>query len=220
MSDHQGHMAWTAKHKAWGQADIALSRAARDAGVKNPFRFQGQYFDEESGLHYNRYRYYDAHAGRFVSKDPIGLAGGINLQQYAPNPTAWIDPLGLSDRPLPNGRRVNRVGGNSVENLRLTEAEKRLSPPGISVLHGCTECDAAKQMRDAFPNATRLHDLSGTIDSGTAAQVRSAGFDVIEDRTRKFPNHARIVHPEGAAGFNDKTLKQLSSALGETKKCP
>jgi RHS repeat-associated protein len=63
--------------------------------LTNPFRFQGQYFDEESGLHYNRYRYYDAHSGRFVSKDPIGLAGGINLHQYAPNPLEWVDPLGL-----------------------------------------------------------------------------------------------------------------------------
>ena len=60
-----------------------------------PFRFQGQYYDEESGLHYNRFRYYDPEIGRFVSQDPIGLQGGMNLFEYAPNPTLWVDSLGL-----------------------------------------------------------------------------------------------------------------------------
>ncbi|EOE5506886.1 RHS repeat-associated core domain-containing protein [Cronobacter sakazakii] len=59
-------------------------------------RYQGQYFDAETGLHYNRSRYYDPDAGRFISQDPPGLAGRINLYQYAPNPLVWVDPLGLA----------------------------------------------------------------------------------------------------------------------------
>jgi RHS repeat-associated protein len=55
----------------------------------------GQYFDEESGLHCNRHRYYDPKVGRFISKDPIGLAGGLNAHAYAPNPISWVDPMGL-----------------------------------------------------------------------------------------------------------------------------
>jgi RHS repeat-associated protein len=55
----------------------------------------GQYHDEESGLSYNTFRYYDPHAGRFISSDPIGLAGGLNLYRYANNPIRWIDPWGL-----------------------------------------------------------------------------------------------------------------------------
>ncbi|MDN7820912.1 RHS repeat-associated core domain-containing protein [Burkholderia vietnamiensis] len=47
-------------------------------------------------MHYNRHRYYDPASGRFVSKDPIGLEGGINVYQYAPNPVQWTDPLGLT----------------------------------------------------------------------------------------------------------------------------
>ena len=58
--------------------------------------FQGQYYDEETGLHYNRFRYYDPDVGRFVSQEPIRLQGGINLYEYAPNPTFWIDPFGLA----------------------------------------------------------------------------------------------------------------------------
>jgi len=96
LTDHEGRIAWSASYKAWGEARQAISEAGRKAGFRNPIRFQGQYFDDETGLHYNRYRYYDPVSGRFISNDPIGLLGGIHLQQYAPNPTEWIDPLGLN----------------------------------------------------------------------------------------------------------------------------
>ena len=61
-----------------------------------PIRFQGQNFDTETGLHYNRFRYFDPDLGMFTTRDPIGLLGGSNVFQYAPNPTGWIDPFGLS----------------------------------------------------------------------------------------------------------------------------
>ena len=60
-----------------------------------PIRFQGQSFDEETGLHYNRFRYFDPDMGMFTTRDPIGLNGGINVFQYAPNPVGWIDTFGL-----------------------------------------------------------------------------------------------------------------------------
>ncbi|WP_076418015.1 RHS repeat-associated core domain-containing protein [Colwellia sp. UCD-KL20] len=63
--------------------------------IDNPLRFQGQYFDEESHLHYNRFRYYCPKQQRFINQDPIGLVGGINHYQYAPNPVNYVDPLGL-----------------------------------------------------------------------------------------------------------------------------
>ncbi|MFM9924403.1 RHS repeat-associated core domain-containing protein [Variovorax sp. H27-G14] len=112
LTDETGQLAWEANYKAWGEARLLLSETAERAGLKNPIRFQGQYLDEETGLHYNRHRYYDPVVGRFVSKDPIGLLGGINLQQYAPNPTRWIDPFGLSaasDLPALRGKRVPQV---------------------------------------------------------------------------------------------------------------
>jgi RHS repeat-associated protein len=84
LTDHEGSVAWSAQYKAWGEAREAISEAGRRAGFRNPIRFQGQYFDEETGLHYNRSRYYDPVAGRFVSKDPMGLRGGFNLHGFAP----------------------------------------------------------------------------------------------------------------------------------------
>ncbi len=67
----------------------------------NLSRFPGQYYDQETGLHYNYYRYYDPTTGRYVTPDPIGLVGGINLFVYVRNdPTNNIDPLGLANDPL------------------------------------------------------------------------------------------------------------------------
>ncbi|WP_258521770.1 RHS repeat-associated core domain-containing protein, partial [Taylorella equigenitalis] len=83
---------WEAQSKAWG--DTVISAPVSDDGVINNHRFQGQYFDAESELHYNTFRYYDPEIGRFISLDPIGLLGGLNNYQYAPNPVEWVDPWG------------------------------------------------------------------------------------------------------------------------------
>ncbi|WP_290445344.1 RHS repeat-associated core domain-containing protein, partial [Pseudomonas sp. VA159-2] len=84
--------------KAWGEVREERSDWAKQHGLGNPIRFQGQYHDHETGLHYNRFRYYDPRAGRFIGQDPIGYAGGLNLFAYVPNPIGWIDPLGLSSK--------------------------------------------------------------------------------------------------------------------------
>ena len=82
-----------------------------------PIHFQGQHFDAETGLHYNRFRYYDPDVGMFTSRDPIGLMGGDNVFQYAPNPTGWIDPLGLAKicmRPL-KGVPISTNGWTGID---------------------------------------------------------------------------------------------------------
>ncbi|TNH41474.1 RHS repeat-associated core domain-containing protein, partial [Photorhabdus luminescens] len=60
------------------------------------FRFAGQYEDPESGLFYNRHRYYESETGQYLSPDPLNLAGGVNPYSYVHNPANWIDPLGLA----------------------------------------------------------------------------------------------------------------------------
>ncbi len=68
--------------------------------VTNPLRFPGQYYDAKTGLHYNWNRFYDPGTGRYISADPIGLDGGMNLYAYSNNdPVNWIDPKGLKKCP-------------------------------------------------------------------------------------------------------------------------
>ncbi|WP_308860669.1 MULTISPECIES: RHS repeat-associated core domain-containing protein [Myroides] len=61
-----------------------------------PFLYQGQYDDLESGLYYNRFRYYSPDMGMYVSQDPIGLMGGMALYGYVGDVNGWLDPFGLS----------------------------------------------------------------------------------------------------------------------------
>ena len=91
ITNADGELVWTAQYKAYGSLALAAVQQ-----VENNLRFQGQYYDEESGLHYNRHRYYDPECGRFINQDPIGLLGGDNNYLYVPNPVTWVDPLGLS----------------------------------------------------------------------------------------------------------------------------
>jgi RHS repeat-associated protein len=107
LIDQTGNVRWQANQDAWGRAvssnaqnEIGFGNGINSGYVEQPIRFQGQYYDEETGLHYNRYRYYDPHSGRYLSQDPIGVLGGFNFYQYPLNPTGWVDPLGLWLIPL------------------------------------------------------------------------------------------------------------------------
>uniref|UniRef100_UPI0012DF9491 RHS repeat-associated core domain-containing protein n=1 Tax=Pseudomonas taiwanensis TaxID=470150 RepID=UPI0012DF9491 len=87
LTDQHGNVAWAGQYKAWGEVREARSEWAKQHSLGNPIRFQGQYHDHETGLHYNRYRYYDPSSARFIAQDPIGLLGDHNLYRYTVNPT-------------------------------------------------------------------------------------------------------------------------------------
>jgi RHS repeat-associated protein len=92
MTDEAGALAWKAQLDLFGvtKTDVALAAC--------PWRWPGQYEDQETGLYYNRFRYYDPETGTYISQDPIGLKGGLHCYRYASDPACWIDPLGLSQR--------------------------------------------------------------------------------------------------------------------------
>jgi RHS repeat-associated protein len=91
LTSASGEIVWQAMYRGWGEVEKLVFEH-----VEQNIRFQGQYYDCETKLCYSAFRYYDAGAGRFITQDPIGLSGGINLYRYAPNGITWVDPLGLA----------------------------------------------------------------------------------------------------------------------------
>jgi RHS repeat-associated protein len=120
MLDEQGQTAWSADIGVYGELRNVV-------GEKQacPFRWPGQYEDEETGLYYNRFRYYDPEVGAYVSQDPIGLRSGLRLHRYVDDPNKRFDPFGLDgctkaplEEPIPEpfeGQKLYRVyGGDSA----------------------------------------------------------------------------------------------------------
>jgi RHS repeat-associated protein len=98
-----GRVAWAAAHSAWGGVvEVEHGGAARARPVESPFRLLGQYHDEETGLCYTRFRYFEAATGRWLSPDPLGILGGLNLLAFNGSPTVAVDPWGLECE-LPHG---------------------------------------------------------------------------------------------------------------------
>ena len=116
MADEAGALAWKAQLDVYGVArnDVALTGC--------PWRWPGQYEDEETGLFYNRFRYYDPEAGRYVCQDPIGLKGGLGPYRYVRNPLSWLDPLGLAGAPGTCGDLLEKA------------IEARLNAEGIPIV--------------------------------------------------------------------------------------
>lgn len=90
LSNSQGQIVWRAEYDAFGLSTIIQK------SINNPLRYPGQYHDNETGLHYNYFRFYDPSLGRYIRRDPLGLFGGLNPYTYVMNnPFVFIDPYGL-----------------------------------------------------------------------------------------------------------------------------
>ena len=86
------NLLWYGEYTAWGRLK-KNERVYKNA--HQPFRLHNQYYDGETGLLYSLMHYFEPETGRFVKQDPIGLVGGDNLYQFAPNVQIWVDPWGL-----------------------------------------------------------------------------------------------------------------------------
>jgi hypothetical protein len=148
------------------------------------------------------------------SSEPPPQPKGVPSPQPVPIPQR-LDP----DEDLEGDLVVHRMGGKA--NLGLTQAEKGLSPPGFSVLVGGTPQRAAWQMRMAFSPQSRysqLWELSRTVGTAQISSLRSIGFDVIPDPSRRLPNHGRLIHQtRTAAPFEDRIwLRVLAGIFTDT----
>ena len=110
MTDEEGNIVWSGDYSGWGK----LTQEGRlKLDIHQPFRLQNQHYDEETGLHYNFFRYYDPEIGRFTQQDPIGLLGGLNLYAFGFNIQEWFDHLGLACQPV-TSKGVPTAAGYAV----------------------------------------------------------------------------------------------------------
>jgi RHS repeat-associated protein len=163
VTDATGKIVWAARYSPTGDIDTLFVNK-----FDNPIRLQGQYEDRETGLHYNRHRYYAPVTGQFLSQDPLGLAAGENLYSFAPNAFGWIDPLGLTCKNASKKtgwlKHHDDWGGHALgRHVGKTDAEL------ISRLQSSRRIRGASTFTD---QATAENVISSTI-SGSRNQVKS-----------------------------------------------
>ena len=137
LTEADGHYVWRATYRVWGNA---LEEVREPYCIEEQnLRFQGQYLDRETGLHYNTFRFYDPDVGRFTTPDPIGLRGGLNFYGYTPNPFGWIDPLGLSCRLDSVGRTPGKNSKTGKAVIARMRAEGKIIGSGQSMRFQSTD---------------------------------------------------------------------------------
>lgn len=176
LTDSNGTLRWQGHSSAWGKTKYEENQQHLD--YSQNLRLQGQYLDRETGLHYNLFRYYDPDIGRFTQHDPIGLAGGINLYQYAPNPLGWVDPLGLSKCNAPNGYKTGDVDphGNLSPGLNRALGHTNSKTDGFVQSHHPIQDAWARKRIDNYQRnsapATLLKSSSGSPHAKISAAQR------------------------------------------------
>ena len=147
LTNREGEVVWKAQYKTYG--NVAAMEVEE---VENNLRFQGQYYDDESGLHYNRHRYYNPSTGQFVTQDPIGLLGGVNNYQYAPNPTQWVDPLGLKCKENSWNQFQKDTKGHFANSSEASKAYQRMKQVEVAP-RGAKPNSASDYLPDSYVNA-------------------------------------------------------------------
>ncbi|MFF7091737.1 putative T7SS-secreted protein [Streptomyces rubradiris] len=195
LIDEAGDIAWRARATNWGK----LSWSVRSHAY-TPLRFPGQYFDPESGLHYNYLRYYDPEIGHYISLDPLGLAPAANPVGYVDRPSVSCDPLGLAPQKSP-------IPPKPYETPNLSHLAPHFNPEG-----GMSNCTYVAEAFDRYLAGEGIKPVPGNIPLQSLDRLESVygrkftetGFWDMVDHIRDSGHGARglvAARPEaGAAG--------------------
>jgi RHS repeat-associated protein len=212
ISNAAGVKVWEGDPEPFGANLPNENPAGQGAFTYNP-RFPGQYFDRETGLHYNYYRDYDPQTGRYVQSDPIGLAAGINTYNYVDGkPLSAVDPSGLASPEVLNLDTIVCRGGTCTAELFRTGS-------GVNVDY------ATGRMTGVSTNSANglsLKELTcnikhGSVGTTTVGDVIAAGGTVTPSPTRANPSHATVdgLTPEQAEGlFRPNVVRNPSIVRG------
>lgn len=180
LTNETGSIAWKAVYTPFGEAVVSI------ATVENPFRFPGQYYDQETGLHYNYYRYYNPPTGRYLTPDPIGLEGGINLFTYvANNPVIFVDPLGL----CPSGTHE----ATPDEVAKILAAARDIAGQGLSYRDIRCNQFVDRSINKAFPGALAEEYNTSQIGKGQGPFEKTNSPAVGELALFKTPRHVVLI---------------------------
>ncbi|CCH03000.1 Protein rhsD [Fibrella aestuarina BUZ 2] len=227
MVDQRGQRTWAAQTTAYGRVRI-------EAGTRSdcPFRFQGQYEDVETGLYYNRFRYYDPQQGNYVSQDPIRLLGGAELYAYPHNPSSWVDGFGLVK--LPKGFRsfgqyrqfaqsikgqLTRMGYPNVTPLMQGSAVTGVSHDTSKLFEvgRVSDFDVALADKDLYEKAK-----SFGLTKGGGSRVQPIDSDELADRLNLKPMRDKLSklagRPVNFMIFPDKEAEK-AKAVSMTMPC-
>ncbi|MFE9992575.1 RHS repeat-associated core domain-containing protein [Streptomyces sp. NPDC005381] len=169
MVDEEGEIVWRTRSTVWG-----VTAWNRSATTYTPLRFPGQVFDPETGLNYSLFRHYDPETARYLSRDPMGLAAGLNPVAYVHNPLTWSDPLGLTPcedaakqaaarketvlGPNLPSRAEASVGSTTSHSYKKTFFAAHPKLKGKVVVHHAIEQQVLKRYPGLF-SADELHSL-------------------------------------------------------------
>jgi RHS repeat-associated protein len=164
-----GRVVWSAYFDAYGKS-IKVDASEESCEL----RFPGQWHDPESGLHYNQFRYYDPEYGRYLSPDPIGIAGGLNEYAYSDNPVKWIDPLGLCKK-IALGKDIAGRGMKALAQKTGASWWRNWEKDGIT--RRTVDRHFGRAFNQAVKRADEIHfSLDGIPNPKAAAQAGAAGF--------------------------------------------
>jgi RHS repeat-associated protein len=191
----QGDIAWQARTTLWGKTTWPTNSSAY-----TPLRFPGQYFDTESGLHYNVHRQYDPETARYLTPDPLGLAPASNPVSYIDNPHVWVDPLGLA--PLDYKKQhpavsetKDRFGEGSIVSRHPMTADEALDAAEPFLGEGYRELG---KNRGVFRSADGLRQFRMDPDSIQGKHwpdVPHVHFEIFEPGAKKssINNHVPLI---------------------------
>ncbi|MDC9502343.1 DNA/RNA non-specific endonuclease [Pseudoalteromonas sp. Angola-18] len=199
VTNNKAEVVWENQADVYGYEEPeAEPDTNKEHSFSQPIRFQGQYLDEESGLHYNRYRYYSPKQQRFINQDPIGLVGGINHYQYAPNPVNWVDPFGLSCKessPTDNLVPVIGASGKIVEHISRDTKLVRFESPLEST--------------PMTPHESPFFDVSKAMEYGLKPDYYQALYAASE------PNLDELTKLRKKQGYFDDDVELKQATVGE-----
>ena len=223
LTNAQGQLVWQASYKTWGSTvseewDVkslanqpvhALDQGDSPKGEETRqqnLRFQGQYLDRETGLHYNTFRYYDADIGRFICPDPVGLDGGINLGSYAPNPNMWIDPWGWAPRSPDGSYRRERVDHTGGETNHV---------PPRDTYKGAPSAPSYGQAPAYHMDKPDHRGMTSTGSSATSQQWRQQQRDYI--KAGRWDKAIEMDIRESVAKFGDKYKARMNRMVNQAR---